>query len=119
MRQKLAPALLAATTALAACGGPETAQTPALDEFESTSGAEATARPIIEFATQGGFILYSIDLKVFSNHSVVASKRFVRNGHEVLSYSATLTAAEYRALVAAIPSNFSRLPAAVHSERFI
>src|SRR6185503_11140852 len=73
--------------------------------------AHAQTRPLIEYKTVGGFVIYNIDLKVYADGFVVAQETAVRRNNESILMYDFLTPSQLRALKAAFDATrFQSLP---------
>ncbi len=95
--------LAVAASALAGSARPAAAQ-----------ATTVTTRPVVEFSTRGGFVLYNINLKVYASGLVVCTETFPRQPGETLIFHDILNLRDYRAFTAAVPANFNRLPARLY-----
>ena len=111
---------LAAVALCAIVAGTAGCAADAADSNHNVTAEEAeaaTTAPVVEYRTEGGFTMYSADVKVFASGLVIATEKF--HDGKTLSFTDKLTHAEIANIKSFIKSDFVRLPSKLYQSSHI
>lgn len=79
--------------------------------------AAAQSGPVVyEYGTMGGFVAFSINMKVYGDGTVVCTEHYMRGGGADATFSGST---DVSAIDAVVPANFHSLPGALYRARWI